>query len=463
VIRQNRRAAGRRLPASVAAVLFVVSGLSAVATGSVRAPGTAVTLTVAPAAVGYVGPGFVGLSFEKDRLGAGVFDPGNTALVSLFRLLGPSVLRIGGNLVDIVGWTPTGAGGSTHEVGPPDVTRLGGFLRATGWTVLYGINLKTNTEANAANEARFVAHALGRGLLAFEIGNEPDVYRTQRKYEQEFEAYAAAIRAAVPGARFDGPGTLTPDWLQSFATRERNDGLDMLAMHAYVGQGGATIPRLLMSGWSSPRFAAIETALQGARSANGIRSWRMTETNSFLHGGAPGVSDVQAAALWALDLMHGVAMHNGDGVNFHGGTSAQFPLTYTPIAFSGSRPTGVRAVYYAGLLWTLAGTGPLRQASIVGSRLVSAWGIGDSLIVNNKNPWPVDVTAHLTVPAAGAGEYLLTADSLTSRAITLASSPVGADGRFTPTPRRLAATRGTVAFALPGGSAALIVPDRGPA
>ena len=461
MIRQNRRAAGRRLPASVAALLLVLCGLSAVATASVHQPGTAVTLTVSPAAVGYVGPGFVGLSFEKDRLGAGVFDPGNAALVSLFRMLGPSVLRVGGNLVDIVGWKAGGPGGSEREVAPPDVVRLGGFLRATGWTVLYGINLKTNTAANAAAEARFVARTLGRSLLAFEIGNEPDQYRTQRQYEQEFEAYATAIRAAVPDARFDGPGTFTPDWLDSFAARGRRDGLDMLAMHAYIGQNAASIPRLLMSGSSSPRFAAIETALQKARSAGGIRSWRLTETNSFLRGGAPGVSDVQAAALWALDLMHGVAAHGGDGVNFHGGTSVQFPLTYTPIAFSGSRPTGVRAVYYAGLLWTLAGTGPLRRASIVGGQLVSAWGIGDRLIVDNKNPWPVTVTAHLTVPAGRVGEYLLTAGSLASRDITLASSTVSADGRFTPAPQRLAATGGTVAFTLPAGSAALIVPDRG--
>jgi hypothetical protein len=98
---------------------------------------------------------------------------------------------------------------------------------------------------------------------------------------------------------------------------------------------------------------------------------------------------------------------------------------------------------------------------MVGGQLVSAWGIGDRLIVDNKNPWPVTVTAHLTVPAGRVGEYLLTAGSLASRDITLASSTVSADGRFTPAPQRLAATGGTVAFTLPAGSAALIVPDRG--
>ena len=42
-----------------------------------------------------------------------------------------------------------------------------------------------------------------------------------------------------------------------------------------------------------------------AKAAGGIGQWRMTEANSYSHGGAAGVSDVQAAALWALDFMYG--------------------------------------------------------------------------------------------------------------------------------------------------------------
>jgi hypothetical protein len=460
MVMRHRAGAWRRL-ALLPACLIVLIGLSAAATSSAALPGTTVTVSFGGGAAGRVGPGFVGFSYEKDRLGAGLFDPGDRGLVNLFRMLGPSVLRVGGNLVDMVNWNAAGAGGSAAEIAPPDVTRFAAFLRATGWTALYGINLKTNTATNAASEARFVAGALGGSLLAFEIGNEPDAYRTAGEYESSFAAYATAIRAAVPGARFDGPGTLTADWVGRFAARERQNGLDLLAMHAYVGgKGGANIPRLLMSGWSSARFATFEATMARASSANGIRGWRMTETNSFVQGGAPGVSDVQAAALWSLDLMYGIAAHGGDGVNFHGGTTTQFPLAYSPIAFSGLRPTGVRAVYYGGLLWKLAGSGLLRRASVVGSQLVSAWGIGDNVIVNNKNPWGVRVTVRLLVPADGADEYLLTASSLGSAAITLAGSTVGANGEFVPSPRPLPASGRTVAFDLPAGSAVLISPRR---
>jgi hypothetical protein len=439
--------------------VVVLIGLSTVVTSSARLPGTAVTLSVGGPEGGYARAGFVGFSYEKDRLGAGVFDPANRALVGLFRRLGPGVLRVGANLVDMVGWNPTGAGGAAREVAPADVTRLGAFLRATGWTALYGINLKTNTPADAAAEARFAAGQLGDRLLAFEIGNEPDAYRTERSYEESFATYTAAIRAAVPDAAFDGPGTLTENWLPRFAARERGNGLRLLAMHAYVGgRRGASVPRLLMSGWSSVRFAEFEAALARAKSEAGIPSWRMTETNSFVQGGVPGISDVQAAALWSLDLMHGIAAHDGDGVNFHGGTSTQFPLTYSPITFEGSHPTAARAVYYGCLLWTLAGTGPLRQVSIVGSQLVSAWGIGDNLVVNNKNPWPVRIAARLAVPAAAAEEYLLTAPALASSAITLAGATVAPDGAFSPSPRRLGASGDRVVFDLPAGSAALLMP-----
>ena len=155
------------------AALAALSAVSASAATRQAPAGTAptpVTVVVNAATNRHVGTGFAGFSHEKDRIGAGIFDAKDTNLVNLFRLLGPSVLRLGGNLVDMVNWNGKGAGGSAKEIAPADVTKLAGFLRATGWKALYGINLKTNTSANAAAEAQFTAKALGTSLLAFEIG-----------------------------------------------------------------------------------------------------------------------------------------------------------------------------------------------------------------------------------------------------------------------------------------------------
>jgi hypothetical protein len=444
------------LVAGVGAAVLVGYGTLA-ASGATLPAATPVTVTVSAATSGQVGSGFAGFSYEKDRVGAGMFDAHDTNLVNLFRLLGPSVLRIGGNLVDIVNWNARGAGGSATQIAPADVTKLAGFVQATGWKVIYGINLKTNTAANAASEAAFAAKTLGSGLLAFEIGNEPNFYRTEATYETSYNAYVKAIRAKVPGAVFDGPGQGdSTSWVGTFATHEKNNGLQILSTHIYIGnRTTATIAGMLASN-SSGRLPNAETVMGNAQSAGGIGQWRMTEANSYFHGGKDGVSNVEAAALWALDFMHGIASHHGAGVNFHGGTSTQFPLNYTPIVFNGLTPTGVQAVYYAELLWRLAGTGPLHTAAVSGASGVTAWGIANNVIVNNKSSAALTATVRLAGSAAKASGYPLTAASLSSKAITLAGSNVTASAAFHPVPQTLTVSGGTVTVTVPPGSAVLI-------
>src|SRR5262245_8469248 len=88
------------LLAGVAATVLggycVVAASATTARAATVGAATPVTVTVRSATNGQVGTGFAGFSYEKDRVGAGMFDARDTNLVSLFRLLGPSVLRIGG-------------------------------------------------------------------------------------------------------------------------------------------------------------------------------------------------------------------------------------------------------------------------------------------------------------------------------------------------------------------------------
>ena len=53
---------------------------------------------------------------------------------------------------------------------------LAGFLRATGWSLIWGLNLGSGGIEQAVEEARAVASTAGDHLLAFEIGNEPDLF-----------------------------------------------------------------------------------------------------------------------------------------------------------------------------------------------------------------------------------------------------------------------------------------------
>jgi hypothetical protein len=368
------------------------------------------------------------------------------------------VLRIGGNLNDIVSWNAKGAGGSATEIAPSDVTKLAAFLKATGWKAIYGINLKTNTAANAVSEAQFAAKALGGDLVAFEIGNEPNEYTTESAYESSYSTYVAAIRAKVPGAVFDGPGEGdSTSWDSTFAAAEKNNGLRILSTHEYIGANTiGTIAGMLASN-ASGRLPNAEAAMQSAQSASGIPQWRMTEANSYYHGGTLGVSNVEAASLWSLDFMDGIASHGGVGVNFHGGTSTQFPLNYSPIAISGLTPTGVQGVYYGELLWELAGTGTLHSATVSGGTGITAWSIGDNVIVDNKGSAAITATVTLPARADAAVEYLLTAPSLSSTAITIAGSSVSGTAAFHPAPRTLSVSGKKIVLDIPAGSAALIV------
>ena len=142
---------------------------------------TQVPMTVSAATVGVVTPGFAGLAYPKEKILGNLFTGMDSSLITLFRLLGPSSLRLGGSTVDQSVWTPNGSGGQQGQVAPADVDNLAAFLKATNWTCIYGINLAgaatgATTPAMAAEEAAYVAARLGPALAAIEIGNEPDLY-----------------------------------------------------------------------------------------------------------------------------------------------------------------------------------------------------------------------------------------------------------------------------------------------
>lgn len=84
------------------------------------------------------------------------------------------MLRIGANQVDRSSWNGVVEG--LTPILPAQIDAFAAFVQATQWQVIYGVNLARNTPANAADEAAYVAERLGPSLLAWEIGNEPDLY-----------------------------------------------------------------------------------------------------------------------------------------------------------------------------------------------------------------------------------------------------------------------------------------------
>jgi hypothetical protein len=337
---------------------FIATAAAALAAARLGAQNQAVprvTLKIPAAATGpHMPADFVGLSYEVQQLtDPSFFSASNAGLVSQFKALAPGgVLRLGGNTSEFAWWKPTPESAEpehpqTREVvGEPKaqyyavtteaVRNLAGFLKATGWTCLYGIGMGTNTPERAADEAAFVAGTLGESLQYFQIGNEADLFGhhlrdpktwSVKTYLQEWLALARAVTTRVPGAKFGMPDVaMNVGWLTEIANLwpsvENPPRVTTLTHHYYFG-GPATNPEVSIPNLLKPatmvRVQKTADAAAAAAAKMGARV-RMTEGNTCYRGGKPGVSDVFAAALWAADYSLLLASNNYSGVNLHGGT-----------------------------------------------------------------------------------------------------------------------------------------------
>ena len=331
--------------------------LSAAAIGlrAQGSPSTQVTLKIPAEATGpHMPADFVGLSYEVQQLtDPSFFSAANTGLIRQFKALSPNgVLRLGGNTSEFAWWKPTPESPEppppqTREVvGEPKaqyyavkaeaVRNLAGFLKAAGWTCLYGIGMGTNTPDRAAEEAAFVAKTLDDSLQYFQIGNEVDLFGhhlrdpktwSAKAYLDEWLSLARAVTARVPDAKFGMPDVASNvGWLTQIAdlwpSIQNPPHVTTLTHHYYFG-GPATNPAVSIPNLLKPETMAkvqnTANTATAAASKMGARV-RMTEGNTCYRGGKPGVSDVFAAALWSADYALLLASNNYSGVNLHGGT-----------------------------------------------------------------------------------------------------------------------------------------------
>lgn len=371
-------------------------------------PPVPVGLTLRPDRLGNkIAPDFTGLSYESAQLGNPNFFSGdNVGLVGFMKRLGSSgVLRIGGNTSEYCYWTPdseadtklpnnesmrTGdkanpiafglaVGPDTGrrapapvKIAPVAVRNLRDFLDATGWNLIYGLNMGTGTPQDAAAEAAYVMDVAGPRLIAFQLCNEPDLFFRNGIRKQDYNAaqfgdewkhFYDVIRARVPSAPFAGPDTAyNNSWLVPFAQRFKSEA-KFLSQH-YYAEGPPTDPSMTIERLLKPN-PKLQEEFEGMKKTmreTGL-PFRLAETNSCYQGGKAGVSDTFASALWAADLMYQLASEGGMGINFHGGGYGW----YTPIA--GTREDGflARPIFYGMLLFAEAGPGQLIETQVDGS------------------------------------------------------------------------------------------------
>ncbi len=451
---------------------------------SVQSGAAVAKLTLHPDRSGPAVPrGFIGLSYETQQLSEpSFFSPANTGLVARMKELSPrGVLRLGGNTSDYGFWKPTPGSVAPpraqreYKVGDPNpnlsyavtpeaVHNLRGFLDATGWSCLYGINLGTNTPALAAAEAAFVAEALGPTLEYFQVGNEADRFGTTIRdpktwtadaFLDEWFTFAKAILARVPNARFGMPDIASnAQWFTTIGARLASDPIRgriaCLTHHYYVGgppsNPDMTIERILRHNPVVERDAGLVREAAGRLHT----AWRMTEGNTCYRGGKPGVSDVFASALWSADYCLTLASLGYAGVNLHGGdgqmvanslggklpgddlvdvTRGDDPAThphpyYTPIAHIGDRYVaepvsfGMRfAQQFAGatMIPTELETGGTNATVYAAKQTDGRQLIG---VVNKDAGRPLT----LRLPSAPASLQTTTAGSLTAREVRVAEA-----------------------------------------
>ena len=413
---------------------------------------TSASLTIASTTAGSFDPGFLGLAYEKQSLLTPLFADSN--LLGLFRRLGPGVLRIGGASVDQSVWTADGPGRTPGQVAPADVDALASFLRATGWSCIYGINLGgsatgATTPALAAAEVAYVAQKLGSALLGVELGNECETYGASfypnnwsvEIFEALWQQYRSAIVAVTPSAPLCGPaaGSNLDTWTLPFGEYVTSDQISLLTQQYTRGPAStASVDDLV-----SPDTALSTELLMLHYGAQSIDvPFRIDALGSYDDGGAPGVSNSYASALWVLDTIFQTALAGGSGLNLQSG--GQQPGT--AIADSNGSVLGPQPVFYGALLAAMAGTGTLLSTQLsTGTLNATAYALqtadGMSLLLVNKDATE-NLELSIVLPQAMSSATLqqmtqlsvgATAPSLAALSgISIQGATVATDGAFQP-------------------------------
>ncbi len=350
------------------------AALAVRATGAATVPsGAAVPLQVrADEPWQAIAPAFIGLGYEISSVTRpGLMHADNRVLVQLIRTLGTQgIIRIGGNTSDYAHYAPAGAAVSSAQgtvVDDAALKDLGGFLDATGWKLIWGLDLGRGSEAEAVAEASTVLSTAGDRLLALEIGNEPDLFgrakhrKADYGYDDwlaEYRRYKSVLRAQFPQVPLAGPDAAgATDWVTRFAADEGRDAV-LLTHHYYREHQNpdSTIAKLLAP---DPKLQPQLDQLRTASTRYAV-PYRICEVNSFSGGGRPGVSDTMAGALWALDYLYTLAANGCSGVNIETGVNhLDFVSSYSPIGEDGSGHFPAKPEYYGLLAFTLGGRGSL--------------------------------------------------------------------------------------------------------
>jgi hypothetical protein len=406
---------------------------------------------------------------------------------------GPLILRIGGDSADHARWEPRARPVPPWvlRLTPRWLSRTRSLVRRASLRLILDLNVATGSAVGAASWARAAERRLPRhSILAFEVGNEPDVFdRSFREpgiarqdeprilprpislgsYARDFEDFARALSRAAPRVPLIALGLASPrraiGWIAPLIAAP-HPGLRAVSAHNYPYSACAkpgssaypTITRLLNvpAAWARTIGAAATAAHRA-----GLQ-FRLTELNSISCGGLPGVSNSFATALWAPDALFQLLRAGVDGVNLH---TRAYPIN-APFAFVGGK-LRARPLLYGMILFART-LGP--GARLLHVRLhvrhfpqVKVWAVrlsGNILHVLIIDKAQRAANLRLRLPAVGRAtvERLLAPSAAASRGVTLGGQHLGPNGSWRGRRRlqHIRASAGGYQLKLPGMSAALV-------
>jgi hypothetical protein len=438
-----------------------------------------VTVTVDPTIIlNTIPSNFSGISYEMssiDKSGNSQFDSTNATLVNLFNTAGIKSFRIGANTVETSMWTDTLRSGSTPtgRITPTDVDKLFGFAKKNGSTVIWGINLGTYNPSLAAKEASYIWKNHPNQLMAFEIGNEPDLYYnngirtssyTYSNFMAEFTNYKDSIRKYNSTAPISGPCTANNETTWNIPFSQAMEGqFNLLTQHYYVGGAGAApAPNQIMtllSATTDNKEASYGSELANAATAANV-PFRMSETNSFYNGGQLGASNTMASALWALDYMYVLASNKVSGINFHNPSNGPYSIwDYTSGIYS------VQPIYYGLLAFNEGSKGSLVSTSSNTNGLnftsYSVLGTDNTLYITLINKDTLQA-AHVTIHSGSnynntaASMQMIASKVSATSGVTFAGSAVSNTGLWNPNTNTVNGSNNTFTITMPAASATVL-------
>jgi hypothetical protein len=386
-------------------------------------------------------------------------------------------LRLGGDSAQHVRFEPVGAPWAfTPTKRLVDFTAR--VISASKLQVIVNVNTISSTHQEAAGWMRDLNRLYntpsGGRIVAFEIGNEPDIYNqeawkrgigiegngpnnpagvapadlpkeiTARSFARSFTGYANALASTVPGVPVIAPALAEAsdnlEWIKTLL-RYRTQNLRVLSAHTYpysacAKPGDPTYPtlrRILSESATAGMARTVRPAVKVAHKAG--LSLRLTEINSVTCGGLEGVSDTFATALWAPDALFEVMKAGVEGVNLHARvTSINRPFSFDQQGLE-TRPLLYGMILFNRMMGPGARLVPVRVRTGSDSLHLKVWAVRASstrdwygtpfvrdplkVLVINKGRKSALITLHLPASSPGFVQRLLAPSASSTSGVTL--------------------------------------------